>query len=66
MTLIALSVVREKNSGLFELFRISPITTAELVTGKLVAYGLFAGAVAFSTIALLVIGSTATRSARRR
>ena len=50
VTLIALSVVRERNSGLFELFRISPITTAELVTGKLVAYGLFAGAVAFATI----------------
>ena len=56
VTLIALSVVREKNSGLFELFRISPITTAELVTGKLIAYGLFAGAVAFATIALLVVG----------
>jgi ABC-2 type transport system permease protein len=56
VTLIALSVVRERNSGLFELFRISPITTAELVTGKLVAYGLFAGAVAFATIALLVVG----------
>jgi ABC-2 type transport system permease protein len=56
VTLIALSVVREKNSGLFELFRISPITTAELVTGKLVAYGLFAGAVAAATIGLLVAG----------
>jgi ABC-2 type transport system permease protein len=56
VTLIALSVVRERNSGLFELFRISPITTAELVTGKLVAYGLFAGAVAFATIGLLVAG----------
>lgn len=56
VTLIALSVVREKNSGLFELFRISPITTAELVTGKLVAYGLFAGAVAAATIGLLVVG----------
>ncbi len=56
VTLIALSVVRERNSGLFELFRISPITTAELVTGKLVAYGLFAGAVAFATMALLVLG----------
>jgi ABC-2 type transport system permease protein len=56
VTLIALSVVREKNSGLFELFRISPITTAELVTGKLIAYGLFAGAVALVTIALLVLG----------
>jgi ABC-2 type transport system permease protein len=56
VTLIALSVVRERNSGLFELFRISPITTAELVTGKLVAYGLFAGAVALATVALLVVG----------
>jgi ABC-2 type transport system permease protein len=56
VTLIALSVVRERTSGLFELFRISPITTAELVTGKLIAYGLFAGAVAFATIALLVVG----------
>ena len=56
VSLIALSVVREKNSGLFELFRISPVTTAELVTGKLLAYGLFAGAVALGTVALLVIG----------
>ncbi len=56
ITLIALSVVREKNSGLFELFRISPITTAELVTGKLVAFGLFSGAVALFTIALLIFG----------
>jgi ABC-2 type transport system permease protein len=56
VTLIALSVVRERTTGLFELFRISPITTAELVTGKLVAYGLFAGAVATLTIALLAVG----------
>jgi ABC-2 type transport system permease protein len=56
VTLIALSIVRERTNGLFELFRISPITTAELVTGKLVAYGLFAGAVALTTIALLVVG----------
>jgi ABC-2 type transport system permease protein len=56
VTLIALSVVREKTSGLFELFRISPITTAELVTGKLIAYGIFAGAVAIATIGLLVAG----------
>ena len=56
ITLIALSVVRERTSGLFELFRISPISTWELVTGKLVAYGIFAGAVALLTITLLVIG----------
>jgi ABC-2 type transport system permease protein len=56
ITLIALSVVRERTSGLFELFRISPITTAELVTGKLLAYGIFAGAVALVTVALLIVG----------
>jgi ABC-2 type transport system permease protein len=56
VTLIALSVVRERSTGLFELFRISPITTAELVTGKLIAFGLFSGAIALLTIALLVFG----------
>lgn len=55
VTLIALSVVRERTSGLFELFRISPITTAELVTGKLIAYGIFAGAIAMVTLAMLVV-----------
>jgi len=56
ITLIALSVVRERTSGLFELFRISPITTAELVTGKLIAYGMFAGLVALLTVSLLILG----------
>ena len=56
VTLIALSVVRERRSGAFELFRISPITTAELVTGKLIAFGLFSGAIALLTIVLLVFG----------
>jgi ABC-2 type transport system permease protein len=56
VTLIALSIVRERTSGLFELFRISPITTAELVTGKLIAFGLFSGAIALLTVSLLVFG----------
>jgi ABC-2 type transport system permease protein len=56
VTLIALSMVREKTSGLFELFRISPITTWELVTGKLIAFALFAGVVALVTISVLVLG----------
>ncbi|HET7472081.1 MAG TPA: ABC transporter permease [Candidatus Limnocylindrales bacterium] len=56
ITLIALSVVREKTSGLFELFRISPITTAELIAGKLIAFALFAGLVALVTIGVLVAG----------
>jgi ABC-2 type transport system permease protein len=56
ITLIALSVVRERTSGLVELFRISPITTAELVTGKLIAFGLFSGTVGLITVAVLVKG----------
>jgi ABC-2 type transport system permease protein len=56
ITLIALSVVRERRSGVFELFQVSPITTAELVTGKLIAFGLFSGAVALLTVVLLVLG----------
>src|SRR4051812_43838472 len=56
VTLIALSVVREKTSGLFELFQISPITTFELIAGKLIAFALFAGLVALITIGVLVAG----------
>jgi ABC-2 type transport system permease protein len=56
VTLIALSIVRERTSGLFELFRISPITTADLVTCKLIAFFLFSGAIALLTVALLVVG----------
>lgn len=53
-TLVALSVVRERTTGLFELFRVSPITTAELIVGKLLAFGLFASAIAIATLLLLV------------
>lgn len=56
VTLIALSVVRERTTGLFELFRISPIRTGELVVGKLVAFGLLCAAIAVMTFALLIVG----------
>jgi ABC-2 type transport system permease protein len=53
-TLVALSVVRERTTGLFELFRVSPISTAELMIGKLLAFGIFASAIAIVTLVLLV------------
>lgn len=53
-TLVALSVVRERTTGLFELFRVSPISTAELIVGKLLAFGIFSGAIAVVTLVLLV------------
>jgi ABC-2 type transport system permease protein len=54
-TLVALSVVRERTTGLFELFRLAPLSTAELLAGKVAAYGLLVGGVAASTIAMLVL-----------
>jgi len=56
ITLIAISLVRERSSGLLELFRTSPISTAELVTGKLIAFAIFSGAIAMVTVTLLVYG----------
>jgi ABC-2 type transport system permease protein len=56
VTLIALSIIRERTSGLFELFRVSPIRTGELAVGKLLAFGLLSAAIAGLTFALLIFG----------
>ncbi|HSL35107.1 MAG TPA: ABC transporter permease [Candidatus Limnocylindrales bacterium] len=53
-TLIALSVVRERTTGIFELFRVSPITTLEIIVAKLVAFGILTGGIAILTLVLLV------------
>jgi ABC-2 type transport system permease protein len=54
VTLIALSVVRERTTGMFELFRVSPITTVEVIVGKVLAFGILTAAIAILTLALLV------------
>jgi ABC-2 type transport system permease protein len=56
VTLVAMSLVRERTSGLIELFRIAPVTPAEVLVGKFLAYGLIGGSIAAVTIALLVLG----------
>jgi ABC-2 type transport system permease protein len=56
VTLVAMSLVRERTSGVMELFRIAPVSAAEVLTGKLLAFGLIGGAIAASTVALLVLG----------
>lgn len=53
-TLVALSVVRERTTGIFELFRVSPITTLEIIVAKLVAFGILTGGIAILTLMLLV------------
>ncbi len=54
VTLIALSLVRERTSGIIELFRVSPITTVEVILGKLLAFGVLAALISLATLGLLV------------
>ena len=56
VTLAAMSLVRERTSGVIELFRIAPVSAAEVLTGKVLAFGLIGGAIAITTVALLVLG----------
>ena len=55
VTLIALSVVRERTSGVIELFRISPVSAWEVVAGKILGFGFLAGVIALASLALLVV-----------
>jgi ABC-2 type transport system permease protein len=56
VTLVAMSLVRERTSGLIELFRIAPVSTGEVLIGKTLAFGLIGGVIAAITVALLVLG----------
>jgi ABC-2 type transport system permease protein len=56
VTLVAVSLVRERTSGMMELFRISPVSAAEVLAGKVIAFGVLGGVVAFATVGLLVLG----------
>jgi ABC-2 type transport system permease protein len=54
VTLVSMSLVRERNSGVMELFRISPVTPWEVLAGKILAFGLLGFVVAGITMVLLV------------
>ena len=56
VSLVALSLVRERTSGILELFRIAPISSAEIIAGKVLAFGVLGAAIAASSLALLVLG----------
>ena len=43
VTLVAMSLVRERMSGVMEVFRIAPVSAAEILAGKLLAFGLIGG-----------------------
>ena len=54
VTLVALSLVRERLTGIAEIFRIGPIHASEIVLGKLAANSVLNGVIAGVTVILLV------------
>jgi ABC-2 type transport system permease protein len=54
VTLVALALVRERTSGVIELFRVAPVNAWEVIAGKVLSYMLIGGIIAAATIALLV------------
>lgn len=56
VTLVSMSLVRDRQSGLMELFRISPVSSAEVLAGKVLAFGILGFVVAGITATLLVVG----------
>jgi ABC-2 type transport system permease protein len=54
VTFAALSIVRERNVGTMELFRVSPLSAAEALFGKYISYLVFGGGIAAILSALLV------------
>lgn len=56
LTFAALSIVRERNAGAMELFRVSPLSAGEALLGKYVSYMLFGLVIAAVLSALLIFG----------
>jgi ABC-2 type transport system permease protein len=54
VTLVALSLVRERTTGRLEVFRVAPVSATEVLIGKLLAYGILNGVVAAIAVSLLV------------
>ncbi|HEY6056468.1 MAG TPA: ABC transporter permease [Candidatus Limnocylindrales bacterium] len=54
VTLTALSLVRERLSGVMELFRVAPVSALEILLGKYLAFGILNGTIAAAVVGLLV------------
>jgi ABC-2 type transport system permease protein len=56
VTFVGLSIVRERELGTNELFRAAPVTTAEMVIGKYIAFTLMGAVIAAALAAGLIYG----------
>lgn len=55
VTFAALSIVRERRSGVMELFRVSPLSALETIVGKYLSYLAFGGVLAVGLTALVIL-----------
>jgi len=56
LTFAALSLVRDRRTGLFELMRVGPLSSLEIVVGKIFAYLLVGSVVGAALVAAAVLG----------
>lgn len=56
VTFVGLSIVRERELGTNELFRAAPVTAAEMVTGKYIAFTIMGAAIATALVLGLIYG----------
>lgn len=56
LTFAALSLVRDRRTGLFELMRVGPLSSIEIVVGKMFAYLLVGSVVGAALVAAAVLG----------
>jgi ABC-2 type transport system permease protein len=53
VTLVALSLVKERTTGILDMYRVAPVNAWEVLAAKLVAYSLVGGAIAVTSVALM-------------
>ena len=58
VTLGALSIVREHGRGALEMFRIAPVSSFDIITGKYLGYTLFLGIMASILVGLIIVLGT--------
>jgi ABC-2 type transport system permease protein len=56
VTLVGVSLVRERMSGVIEMYRVAPVNAWEVLAGKLLAYLFVGGLIAVTLVALLEFG----------
>ena len=54
VTLVALSLIRERTSGILELWRVGPTSAWEIVVAKILSYGVVAAAIAGASLVFIL------------